>query len=123
MYGGRAGAFVRLAVRMDLVGSRRGLGMVVSRVGTRSCRNAAVVVGGTGRRGLRVCTEAAVVVVAGSRLPFAPVEAASVAVGRSRDCRVVEDHRRAGMEACSGVAEQAAVVVVGGSAAARVWAG
>jgi hypothetical protein len=35
---------------------------------------------------------------------------------------VEEDRHRAGMEACSGVAEQAAVVV-GGSAAAQVWVG
>jgi len=122
MRGGRA--FAQRAVRRDLVGSRRGRDMVASRVGTRSCKNAAVVEGGTGLRGAWVCTEAevAAVGVAWSRLPVAPAEAASVVVGRSRHCRVVEDRHRAGMEACSGVAEQAAVVVVGCSAAAQVWA-
>ena len=81
-----------------------------------------MLVGGTGRRGVRVCIEAAVA-VAGLLLLFAPAEAVSVVVGRNRGCRVEEGRRRAGMEACSGVAEQAVVVVVGGSAAARVWAG
>jgi len=119
MRGGRA--FAQRAVRRGLVGSRRRRDMVASRVGTRSCKNAAVVEGGTGLRGAWVCIEA-VVDVAGSRLPVAPAEAVSVVVGRSRHCRVVEDRHRAGMEACSGVAEQAAVVVVGCSAAAQVWA-
>jgi hypothetical protein len=127
MRGGRS--FAQRAVRRDLVGSHRGRGMVASRVGIRSCRRAAVVEGGTGLRDAWVCTEAAVDVVdvvdvAGSRLPVAPAEAASVVVGRSRRCRVEEDRHRAGMEAWTAVAEQAAaVVVVGCSAAARVWAG
>lgn len=120
--GGRAVVFARMAGRRDLVGSRRGLGMVASRVGIRSCRSAVVVEGGTGLRDVKVCTEAAVAVVAGPRLLFAQAEAVSVVVGRSRGCRVEEDRHRAGMEACSGVAEQAAVVV-GGSAAAQVWVG
>jgi hypothetical protein len=125
--GGRSSA--QQAVRRDPFGSRRGRGMVASRVGIRSCRRAPVVEGGTGLRGAWVCTEAAVdavdaVDVAGSRLPVAPAEAASVVVGRSRRCRVEEDRHRAGMEAWTAVAEQAAaVVVVGCSAAARVWAG
>jgi hypothetical protein len=121
--GGRAGPFVRAAVRRDLFDTRPGEGMVASRVGIHNCKSAAVVEGGTGLTGVWVCTEAAVA-VAGSRLPFAPAEAASVVVDRNRHCRVEEDRHRAGMEAYSVVAEQAAVVVVvGHSAAARVWAG
>ena len=122
--GGRAWTLVRMAVRTDLVDSRRGRGMVVAcRAGIRSCRRAAVVEGGTGLRGAWVCTEAVVaaVGVAWSRLPVAPAEAASVAVGRTRHCKVEEDRHRAGMEAWPGVAEQGVVVVlVGCSAAARV---
>ena len=60
----RAWTFVRAAVRTDLVGSRRGRGMVgASRAGIRSCRRAAVVEGGTGLRGAWVCTEAVVAAV------------------------------------------------------------
>jgi hypothetical protein len=127
--GDRAWTLVRVAVRTDLVDTRRERGMVVaaSRAGIRNCRDVAAVEGGTGLRGAWVCTEAAVAAVgavAWSRLPVAPAEAASVAVGRSRRCRVEEDRHRAGMEAWPGVAEQAAVVVlVGCFAAARVWAG
>lgn len=118
-------AFAQQAVRRDLVDSRRGRGMVASRAGTRSYKRAAVVEGGTGQRGAWVCTGSAVdaVDVAGSRLPVAPAEAASVVAGRIRHCRVEEDRHRAGMEAWTAVAEQAAAVVVGCSAAARVWAG
>jgi hypothetical protein len=112
-----------MAVRKDLVDSRRGRGMAVAcRAGIHSCRRVAAVEGGTGLRGAWVCTEAevAAVGVAWSRLPVAPAVAASVAVGRTRHCKVEEDRHRAGMEAWPGVAEQAVVVVLVGCSAARV---
>jgi hypothetical protein len=53
-----------MAVRTDLVDNRRGRGMVASRAGTRNCRRAAAVEGGTGLRGAWVCIEAVVAGVA-----------------------------------------------------------
>jgi hypothetical protein len=60
----RAWTLARMAVRTDLVDNRRGRGMVASRAGTRNCRRAAAVEGGTGLRGAWVCIEAVVAGVA-----------------------------------------------------------
>lgn len=72
--------------------------------------------GDIARTGWRAGIEA---VVVARRQSAAPEEVASVVAGRNQDCMVEEDHRRVGREACSVVAEQAAVVACSAAAQGR----